>query len=65
MDLQKNFTYHAPTDAQKQTYADIRGYASAYAEFLQGNCPDSRELSLALTNLEQCVMWANAAVARN
>jgi hypothetical protein len=28
-------------------------------------CPESRELALASTNLEQCVMWANAAIARN
>jgi hypothetical protein len=26
--------------------------------------PESREQSLALTNLEQAVMWANAAIAR-
>ena len=29
------------------------------------SCPDSRELSLALTNLEQAVFWANASIARN
>jgi hypothetical protein len=28
-------------------------------------CPESREKSLAITNLEQAVMWANAAIARN
>lgn len=65
MDLNKNFTYHPPTDQQKETYTEIRRIAHDYAEFLQEYCPQSRELSLALTNLEQCVMWANASIARN
>lgn len=65
MDLEKNFTYHAPTEEQKETYANIRKIAHDYAEYLQERCPQSRELSLALTNLEQTVMWANASIARN
>ncbi len=28
-------------------------------------CPDSRELSLAITHLEEVVFWANAAIARH
>ena len=32
---------------------------------LVDECPDSRELSVALTKLEEAVMWANAAIARN
>lgn len=27
--------------------------------------PDSREKSLAMTKLEECVMWANKCAARN
>jgi hypothetical protein len=34
-------------------------------DVIDNNCPDSREKSLAMTNLEQAVMWANAAIARN
>jgi len=64
MDLEKNFTYHAPTEAQKETYSQIRKQAHDYANYLQDHCPVSRELSLALTNLEQTVMWANASIAR-
>ncbi len=29
------------------------------------DCPSSRELSLALTNLEQTLMWAVASIARH
>lgn len=65
MDLEKNFTYHPPTEEQKDKYWQIRNLAHNYADYLQKACPDSRELSLALTNLEQTVMWANASIARN
>lgn len=29
------------------------------------SCKGSREYSLAITKLEEAVMWANAAIARN
>ena len=35
------------------------------AEEIVKHTPPSREQSLALTALEECVMWANAAIARN
>lgn len=31
---------------------------------LHDNLPDSREKSLAITKLEECVMWANKAIAK-
>lgn len=58
------FTYHAPKEGQPERYERIRGKARRFAELLVAECPDSRELSLALTHLEQATMWANAAVAR-
>ena len=39
--------------------------AHEFAIFLTKTCPESRELSLALTHLEEAVMQANAAIARN
>lgn len=35
------------------------------AKTIQGKCPESREKSLAFTKLEECIMWANAAIFRN
>ncbi len=64
-DLVQRFTYHAAHSDQPERYLRIRATALAFAEVLDNTCPDSRELSLALTNLEQAVMWANAAIARN
>jgi hypothetical protein len=65
MDLQKNFTYHAPKEGQPEKYVAIRGKAYELANLIQELCPDSRERSLALTKTEEVVMWANASIARN
>ena len=65
MDIEKNFTYHAPKGDQINRYQCIRDTAKGFALLLESACPESRERSLALTKLEEAVMWANAAIARN
>ena len=35
-----------------------------FSAFIDSLCPDSREKSLAITKIEESVMWANAAIAR-
>ena len=65
MDIDNNFTYHSPKEGQPEKYTAIREKAKELAIFLTDECPPSRELSLALTNLEQSVFWANASIARN
>ena len=64
-DIEKRFTYHAPKGDQPQRYQVIREIAKGFAQFINDRCPDSREKSLALTKLEEAVMWANASIARN
>ena len=63
--IDNDFTYHAPKEGQPELYDLLRSKCRALAHDLVGLVPESRELSLALTNLEQVVFWANAAVARN
>lgn len=65
--LQKRFTFHAPDDTKMQVprYEAIRQKAYEFGELLYHLTPTSREQSLALTQLEDAVMWANAAIARN
>lgn len=65
MNIEKNFTYHAPTEEQAVKYVNIRNTAKQFALLIEACCPDSREKSLAFTKLEEAVMWANAAIARN
>jgi hypothetical protein len=63
--IRKAFTYHAPKPEQVPKYTEIRCKARDLACLLADSCPPSRETSLALTKLEEVVMWANAAIARN
>lgn len=63
--IENNFKYHPPKDLQIEKYQTIRDLAKGIAIFINDVCPDSREKSLAITNLEQAVMWANASIARN
>jgi len=63
--IDNNFTYHPPFGDQVSRYQAIRDAAKKFAELILSDTPESREKSLALTNLEQAVFWANAAIARN
>lgn len=64
-DLDKRFTYHKPKTDQPCRYEVLRDKAKELAELIIETSPSSREQSLALTNLEQAIMWANAGIARN
>lgn len=63
--IANNFMYHAPKEGQEERYDTIRKKARELAHVINGCTPMSREQSLALTTLEEAVMWANAAIARN
>jgi hypothetical protein len=65
--VRNDFVFHTPIADLKQTekYERIRAQGLKVAELLLTLCPSSRELSVALTNLNQVVFWANAAIARN
>lgn len=65
MDIEKNFTYHAPKEGQPERYTALREKAKEFAILIDQKCPESREKSLAFTKLEESIMWANAAIARN
>ena len=59
------FTYHAPFGNQAERYQDLRNEAKLVAKLIQRACPESREKSLAITSLQQAIMWANASIAIN
>lgn len=65
-DLNNRFTFHPVKNAaQGNLYGEVRQRALEFALWLNSVAPDSRELSLAITNLEDTVMWTNAAIARH
>lgn len=65
LDLDNIYRYHPPLPGQTDKYNEIRETGKRYAETVTRLCPDSRERSVALTNIEQSNMWANAAIARD
>lgn len=64
-DLENRFTYHPPDDGQAAHYEVLRHQGLLLGNVINELTPDSREKSLAITHVEQAVMWANAAIARN
>lgn len=63
--IENNFKYHSPKPGQPEKYTAIREKAKELAALIDETTPKSREQSLALTKLEEAVMWANASIARN
>jgi hypothetical protein len=63
--IDRAFRYHAPKQDQPERYTRIRHEALCLAETIVTLTPESREQSIALTKLEEAVMFANAAIARN
>jgi hypothetical protein len=63
--LAEIFTYHAPFGTQQERYVALRSLAHTLATLINEDCPESREKSLAITSLQQTIMWANASIAIN
>lgn len=59
------FEHHEPIGDQVSRYNVLRGKAKEFATLIDMCCPESREKSLAMTKLEECVMWANKSIATN
>lgn len=65
-DIEHRFTNHPPSSPEAADRLDelTAGFIEI-GKALVGLLPPSRETSMALSHLEQCSMWAKAAVARN
>jgi hypothetical protein len=64
-DIENRFTYHAPKDGQPIIFSIIRSMAKELANKIDDEVPDGREKSIAITKLEEVVMWANSGIARH
>ncbi len=66
VDLENRFAYHKPKNEQTTRNHDlVRNLCQDLAEELNEVVPEGREKSLAITHLEQVMMWANAGIARH
>ncbi len=63
-ELDRRFSYHPPKGDQAARYENLRSYGRELAIHINTLCPESREKSLAITALEEAIMWANASIAR-
>ena len=63
--IENNFKYHAPKEGQQEKYQELREKGKGLVCLIEAFCPDSREKALAITKIEEAIMWANASIARN
>ncbi len=65
-DIENRFAFHpASTEEKREAHTSIRQNCKVLADFLNEKLPEGREKSLAITHLEDVMMWANASLARN
>lgn len=63
-ELVTRFRYHQPRNGQTDKYEKIREACLDLAMLIDDLCPDSREKSDSLTNLDYVMYQVNAAIAR-
>lgn len=64
-DIHNRFSYHPPlSEERKKSHEKVRELCERLAMSLAGNLPQGRETALAITKLEEVMMWSNAALAR-
>jgi len=64
-ELVRRFTYVVPDEVSKEKHEKVNSLTLEIGAELEAIMPPSREAALALTALQECRMWANAAIATN
>jgi len=64
-EIENIFMHHRPKDGQNKKYEAIRAKAKEFAYLVDDFCPSGKEREISMAKLEESVMWANAAIARN
>jgi len=62
--IDNTFTYHPPMLEDVPKFNSLRNTAKDFAHMIDALCPDGTDKTEALKKLQECVMWANAAIAR-
>jgi hypothetical protein len=56
--------YRPLSDIEKASLDDLKEAAEYFAKTVAYNVPEGRERALAITKLEECVMWATKGVTK-
>ena len=65
-DLENRFKFHpAKDEIIKLNHQEIRTSCLHLSQVIDKLVPEGREKALAITKLEEVMMWANAGIARN
>jgi hypothetical protein len=65
MPIDKPFAYHKPSEDGFKRITHLRAAFSAVKAEIEAQCPESRQRSVAITELETAAMWAIKAVVFN
>ena len=63
LDVERLFTYHAPTPQQRDLHTEITEATKNLALLIQRPTPECAEQTLAIRDIQSARMWANAAIA--
>ena len=63
--IDKPFAYHKPSEDGLKRITALREAYSVVQQSIKDNCVDSRQKSVAITELETSAMWAIKAVVFN
>lgn len=63
-DIDQRFNYHLSDEDRVVTLDYVRGQCAHIAHCLDEVLPPGREKSLALTKLEETLMWSNASISK-
>lgn len=65
-DIKHRFAFHAASRQEKRDeHTSARQGCLRLADHLNELLPEGREKALAITKLEEVMLWANAAIARS
>lgn len=63
--IENNFKDRSPREERSAMFQFIRAKAKELAIIINEEVPEGREKALAITKLEECVMWVNAGIVRS
>lgn len=61
--MESKLTSRSITEVQKNRMNNVMVIAKELEVSIDKNCNSNREKSLAMTKLEECVMWANKSIS--